>query len=42
MKWMKTISVDTSHTSIAESIKLDIMGMCDVCDMYVSMYVVIM
>ena len=45
MKWMvfqKSISVDISHTSVAESIKLDAMGMCDVCDMYVCMYVVIM
>ena len=42
MKWMafqKAISVDISHISVAESIKLDAMGMCDVCDMYVSMYV---
>ena len=42
MKWMafqKAISVDTSHTSVAESIKLDAMGTCDVCDMYVRMYV---
>ena len=39
MKWMafqKTISVDISHTSVAESIKLDAMGTCD---MYVCMYV---
>ena len=35
------ISVDISHTSVAESIKLDAMGMCDVCDVYVRMYVVI-
>ena len=45
MKWMafqKDISVDISHTSVAESIKLDAMGTCDVCDMYVRMYVVIM
>ena len=42
MKWMafqKDISVDISHTSVAESIKLDAMGTCDVCDMYVRMYV---
>ena len=45
MKWMafqKAISVDISHTSVAESIKLDAMGTYDVCDMYVRMYVVIM
>ena len=42
MKWMaiqKAISVDISHTSVDESIKLDAMGMCDVCNMYVRMYV---
>ena len=40
MEWMafqKDISIDISHTSVAESIKLDAMGMCDVCDMYVRM-----
>ena len=45
MKWMafqKAISVDISHTSIAKSIKHDAMSMCDVSDMYVRMYVVIM
>ena len=45
MKWMtfqKDISVDISHISVAECIKLDAMGMCDVCDVYVRMYVVIM
>ena len=49
MKWMafqKDISVDISHTSVAtsvaESIKLDAMGTCDVCNMYVRIYVVIM
>ena len=33
MKWMafqKAISVDISQTFVAESIKLDAMGMCDV------------
>ena len=42
MKWMafqKAISVDISHISVAESIKLDAMGTCDVCDMYVRMYI---
>ena len=45
MKWMafqKDISVDISHTSVAESIKLDAMGTCDMYDMYVHVYVVIM
>ena len=34
VKWMafqKAISVDTNHISIAESIKLDTIGMCSVC-----------
>ena len=42
MAFQKDISVDISHTSVVESIKLDAMGTCDVCDMYVRMYVVIM
>ena len=45
MKWMafqKAISVDISHTSVAESIKLDAMGTCYMCNMYVRIYVVIM
>ena len=34
VKWMafqKAISVDTAQTSVAESIKLDTMGLCNVC-----------
>ena len=41
MKWMafqKDISVDISHTSVAESIKHDAMGMCGVYGMCVHMY----